>query len=326
MDRGEAPYPPDNADYGSGPYGAVGYAGAYKSDSISRPSPTQRPSYFHTVSLGLLVLLPAMMFSLVSMLFSFLYHRLPAACWTFIGLCLCTSFLFMLARPVRDGPRYWFNLGCLCLLATAAAYLASFWNLHKNFDMYWAYDGQRSYANVSPSDQALARLDAGKLLFNSEARVDPTAAVGIVDGDRRYCVAPIVAGARTGRVQFWAAGVNCCGADGTKFACDEVGSKYAHSGLVFLDYGKRADWLEMFRRAASEAGASHGAVPAKDALFVSWVEDPEVAQQAFWSEGVRFLVGTSLTYLGASAIIGSMLHFGGRARAAKSKLESRTAL
>mmetsp|Transcript_76687 Transcript_76687/g.222650 ORF Transcript_76687/g.222650 Transcript_76687/m.222650 type:complete len:326 (-) Transcript_76687:80-1057(-) len=307
--------------YPGGAYGATGYSGGYggKGDAILPPS---RPTYFHTVSLGLLVMMPAVMFSLVSLSYGLLFHSMPGICWVLTGLCLAISFLFMLARPVRDGPRYWFNLGCLCFLATAAANIAGFWNMRRHFNTYWAYEGQRSYTNVSPRELALAHLDAGKILFVNEAHVQQTGAVGIMDEGRRYCVAPIVAGEQPAEVQFWAAGVDCCGADGAKFECGEVGNRFAHSGLVYLDYGRRRDQLDMFRKAAAEAGASHGTVPAKDALFVSWVEDLDVAQQTFWSDGVRFLVVSSLLYFGASVVLGTLLHFGRRARGAKSKLES----
>mmetsp|Transcript_87544 Transcript_87544/g.252451 ORF Transcript_87544/g.252451 Transcript_87544/m.252451 type:complete len:336 (+) Transcript_87544:129-1136(+) len=322
--------PPTNGDY-LGDYGSMSSGGAYGVskgiDPMMQPPSWQppRPTYFHTMSLGLLVLLPPVKFVAVSLAMVFLYHRLPGACWTLTSLCLSVSVLFMLAPSVRDGPRYWFNLGCLTFISVVVANVASFWNMRRHFDLYWAYDGQRSYANVAPNDAALSHIDAGKILFSNDAHVDVSAAVGILAGER-YCVAPIRGREPAGRVvEHWAAGVGCCGPAGRDFVCGEVGNRYARSGLVYLDsLGPEREPLTFFRKAALEAGAAHGAVPSKDALFVAWVEDPDTAQAAFWSQGLRFLLGSSLIYTGVSLVLGVMLHFGRRAEPAKNKLDSRS--
>merc|ERR1719168_484085 len=107
--------------------------------------------------------------------------------------------------------------------------------------------------NVMPEEPALSHLDAGKITFSKDARVDFEVVTGLADG-QRYCVAPIVGKSPMTTVQYWAAGVDCCSQDGN-FTCHDVGSKTAHAGLVYLDYGPRRGDLEKFRRAAREAGA-----------------------------------------------------------------------
>jgi len=289
------------------------------------PAAPPRPTYFHTVSLGLLVFMPSFMFGMITLSLALLYYRLPSTCWTFTVICVGISVMFMVARPVRDGPRYWFNLGCLCLLATAASNGVGFWNFYRHFSLYWSYEGQRSYMNASPSDPALLYLDAGKIAFSLDAHVEPALSYGIVDGDR-FCVAPIVGKGPATTIEFWAAGVNCCGSDGKGFSCDEAFNKHARSGLVYLDYGPRSEYLKQFRTAAREAGTAHSAPPSKDAIFVAWVEDPDAAQLWFWSSGMAFLVGGSLAYMAFSLVVGLMLHFGPRAQSpmSKNKLEYRT--
>lgn len=331
-ETGSGGYPPaPGGGFPGGVYGATGYGppayskGAIGNADVMLPpgaAGPPRPNYFHTASLGLLVMFPSLMFSVISVTLAFLFHKLPGMCWSLTTFCASISVMFILVRPVREGPRYWFNLGCVCLLATVAANVTGFWNQYRHFGVYWAYEGQRVYLNVSPGEHALSHLDAGKIAFSLETRVDLSASVGLADGDR-FCVAPVVGTAPAKTVEYWAAGVNCCDQDGKNFTCDEVTNKDARSGLVYLDYGPRSEHLGQFRRAAREAGAAHGAAPSADALFVSWVEDPDVAQQWYWDAGIAFLVGGLLSYVGFSLVLGVVLHFGRRTPPSKTKLEGR---
>lgn len=314
-----------------GPYGAVGYGSGYGGGNESPwlPPPIAapaRPNNFHTVSLGLLVLLPALIYFGISLGYALLFHKMPALCWTFTGLCMCLSATFMSAKPVREGPRYWFNVGSLCLLATLSANLAGQWNMRTHFSMYWAYTGQREYSNVLPGEAALSHLDAGKIFFNTDARVDVQhASEGLAVGQERYCVAPIVGKTPSTTIEYWAAGIDCCSQAGG-FTCNEAANPNVHSALVYLDSGPKQQWLASFKQAAREVGAAHGLTPSEDALFVAWVQDPDAAQQLFWKSGMSFLAGGSLAYIGVSAVVGIALHFGRRAAPAmkKNKLESRS--
>mmetsp|Transcript_117535 Transcript_117535/g.374501 ORF Transcript_117535/g.374501 Transcript_117535/m.374501 type:complete len:361 (-) Transcript_117535:215-1297(-) len=296
--------------YGGSPAPGYSYGGneAFMAPPLMAPP---RPVNFHTRSLGLLVMLPVLVFVAISLCYCWVYHEKPAVIWSVTAFCLCLSMLFMVARQKNGAPRFWFNVGFLVLLATVAANVGGQWNFHRHFFMYWAYEGQREYSNVSPKEPALSHLDGGKLIFTDDARVDVAASVGLLEGEDRVCVAPIVVASSdssswraaytaAGRssIEYWAAGVNCCGdGDGRTFTCDDIRNKQAHAGLVFLDYGPRRKLLETFVKAAKEAGTTHGMEPAQDAMFVMWVVDPDDAQHWYWHAGTSFLAGGTIVYL-----------------------------
>jgi len=292
-------------------------------DLSQAPAAPQRPQNFHTMSLGLPILLPSIVFLVVSCVIVFLFHTAQAVVWIMVVVCFLVSLLLMSVRkaPLRDGPNFWLNLGFLCVLATLSATLTSVYNWQNHMARYWAYEGQRMYTNVLPSEPALSHIDAGKIIFSSDAHLDLASYAEHKDG-ASFCVAPVVAAARQAVVEYWATGVDCCG--GGNFTCGAIQGDAKGAGLVLLEAGRfSSDNLASFRSAALKAGASHGTAPSQDALFVRWVEDAEEAQLAFWSEGVRFLVGSIIVYSVLSVVAGTMLHCCRRAAAGKGKPEDR---
>mmetsp|Transcript_70114 Transcript_70114/g.193965 ORF Transcript_70114/g.193965 Transcript_70114/m.193965 type:complete len:299 (+) Transcript_70114:160-1056(+) len=284
----------------------------------------QRPQNFHTISLGLLIMLPALMFLMISFFMVFLSHSAQPAIWIAVAICGFISLVFMNARKAqtRDGPNFWLNLGFLCLLATTASTATGIYNWQTHVARYWAYAGQRDYTNVLPSEPALSHIDAGSIIFSADAHVDIASAASY-RGERRFCVAPVLGVAPQSIVEYWAAGLDCC-PPGGNFTCGAAADPQARAGLVYLQVGRHSnhELLRDFRRAAQEAGAAHGLTPSTDALFLRWVEDPEAAERALWGEGVRFLVISLLVHLGFSMGVGTALHCCRRAPM-KSKLEDR---
>lgn len=282
----------------------------------------QRPQNFHTMSLGLLVLLPTCIFLLISFLMMYLSHSAQVAIWVAVAVCLLVSLIFMSARKtnLRDGPNFWLNLGFLCLLATVAATAVGVYNWRSHAARYWAYQGQRSYSNVLPGEPALSHIDAGSISFSADARLDLAGATGRRADGRLLCVAPVMGSAQQQVVNYWAAGVDCCLPSGN-FTCGAAGSSEARGGVVYLRVGRFANAdLDGFRRAAEEAAAARGLTSSPDALFLHWVEDAEQAERTFWNDGIHFLVLSIIIYSAFSATIGTMMHCCRRAPA-KSKLE-----
>jgi len=295
----------------------------------ARDSVAKRPPYFHTASLGLLIFLPAGVFLVISLSVATLLHQARAVCWALLTVCVGACLLLMAVRSRRDGPNYWCNLGFLCLVATLTASTAGIWNFERTFGVFWASEGQRDYSNVLPGEPALSHLDAGRIRFGPDARLDFANSARYKDGRRTYCVVPIVQGARPApAVQFWAAGVDCCGGSGN-FSCGDASDRGARSGLVYLEPADRL-WfgegpLESFRLAATESAKMRGAASSPDALFVRWLAEPDAAQLAFWRAGVGFLVSSSAVYLAVSVVVGATLHFGrGPAWRSGVRLESRS--
>jgi len=272
-----------------------------------------RPQYFHLMSLGLLISVPLGIFTVLTVLFAFAFHRASSVVWVIVGLSFGLSLVFMAVRPTREGPRYWFNLGFLCLVATSVAVACGNVNWKRNFSRYWAYDGQRTYTNVLPNEAALSHLDAGKILFSEDAHIDLASAVGFKD-EKLFCVAPIVGQTTESEVEYWAAGIGCCGKAGT-FDCDDAKMREAHGGLVHLEHTSN------FVKAAKQAQALNGLVSSEDALFVQWVENPDQAQKVYWHRGVTFAVGGIIIYVVFALLCGCMLHF--RRAPAKMKMDFR---
>merc|ERR1719235_1022190 len=154
---------------------------------------------------------------------------------------LLVSFVFMvLEMSGRMGGQWFMFLGTLGFVAVIFGTLAGLYNYHTHMFQYWSYDENRSYTNVLPSEPAAAHGDAGKMVFANTARVDTTRAVGYKAGTT-YCVAPILDDAQLDRVEYWAAGIDCCPSRGD-FVCDDAWNPKAKSGVVVMDItGRRGD-------------------------------------------------------------------------------------
>uniref|UniRef100_A0A7S2HMW5 Uncharacterized protein n=1 Tax=Alexandrium andersonii TaxID=327968 RepID=A0A7S2HMW5_9DINO len=281
-----------------------------------------RPQNFHTVSLGLLVLLPTIVFLVISFFMVYLSHSAQVAIWVAVTIFFLISLIFMSARKqgVQNGPNFWMNLGLLCFLATLMATILGVYNWRSHAARYWAYVGQRHYTNVLPSEPALSHIDAGSISFSSDAHLDFASAGSYRDGDRVFCVAPVVGTAPQSVVNYWAAGVGCC-REGGNFTCGSAQSSEARGGLTYLWAGRFASQsLGGFRHAAREAAQRRGLTSSKDALFLMWSDDLDLAQRAFWNDGIHFLVCSCAIYASVSLSIGAALHCC-RRNPARSKLD-----
>merc|ERR1719379_3254457 len=221
----------------------------------------------------------------------------------------------------KTGGAWWLFLGLLSLFAILFSSLCGQYNYWMHMFPYWSYDENRSYQNVLPTEPAEAHSDAGKIVFAHTARVDTTRAVGFKSGST-YCVAPILDDTQLDRVEYWAAGVDCCPARGD-FNCDESWNPKARSGVVILDtsagdasissgdtsvgwsiFSSRRDY---YLKAVREAESNFMLTSADYPLFVRWVGDPQMVQDDYWRNGVGYLTATICIYLLISTILGSVL-------------------
>mmetsp|Transcript_35202 Transcript_35202/g.76038 ORF Transcript_35202/g.76038 Transcript_35202/m.76038 type:complete len:288 (-) Transcript_35202:21-884(-) len=277
-----------------------------------------RPLSYHARSLGLLVLLPFILFSSLLAISSFTFELFPGLTWAVAMLYLGVSLLFIVVRQSRDGPRFWFHAGSLCFVATILACTCGLWNSKKNCALYWAYEGQRSYDGLAATDRATSFLDAGKLTFRDDVVVDFDRASSHREGSDLLCVAPLVnKNANEGLTQFWAAGRSCCE---ELFNCGDS-RRGAKGGLVFLEDALFSGALVgQLRTAAKAAEAQHGLRASPDALFVFLSASPGQVQKHYWTSGVIFVVCASIVYFVLCVLVGFALHCLPRS---KSKLEMR---
>lgn len=251
---------------------------------------------------GLLILIPWLTFMTLTVLYAFLYHHFREVVWL-VGLGgVALSVMFMSLSARMDGRWYLF-LGVLCMLAVVMGNLAGLYNYHEYMLQYWAYDQNRSYTNVLPSEPAAAHADAGKIKFAQSARVDTTKAVGFKAGDV-YCVAPVMDETQTARVEYWAAGVNCC-KQRADFACDSAADPKARSGVVILDTNSfMPSNRDFYEKAVKEAEAAYDIVSAPNPLFIRWVANPSQVQQGFYQAGIGTLLAGGAIYLLVSTSLG----------------------
>eukprot|EP00931_Biecheleriopsis_adriatica_P090581 TRINITY_DN64542_c0_g1_i1.p1 TRINITY_DN64542_c0_g1~~TRINITY_DN64542_c0_g1_i1.p1 ORF type:complete len:304 (-),score=47.50 TRINITY_DN64542_c0_g1_i1:33-923(-) len=282
----------------------------------------RRPRGYHVTSLGLLISLPFLIFLLLAVLSMFFFRNASGVMWVTVVICLCIALLFMVVTQ-REGPKFWFNLGGLCFLATTTGTTAGIWNYNHNTYKFWAYAGQPVYTNLRAAGPAASYLDAGILSFREEVRVDVHRSFGFKDG-ATFCIAPVVEVPDVGTtIEFWAVGIDCCGEDGSSFACEDAGKEDAHGGLVLLEDPLFSDnFVDRFREAVKECESKVNIRSSEDALFVRWLTNPAKAQWIFWAQGRAFVVWSCIVYFFFSIFAGIMMHFA-RRLPAKSKLEVR---
>lgn len=258
--------------------------------------------------MALLMAMPWLMFTMICIAFSFAYHHYTAMVWGLVITMLLASFVFMvLEMSGRMGGQWFMFLGMLGIVAVIFSTLAGLYNYHTHMFQYWSYDENRSYTNVLPSEPAAAHGDAGKMVFANTARVDTTRAVGYKAGTT-YCVAPILDDSQLDRVEYWAAGIDCCPSRGD-FVCDDAWNPTAKSGVVILDsdsfFPAKRDY---YLKAVAQASSAFQMTSAEEPLLVRWVSDPQQIQDDYWRGGVGFLLAIIFIYLLVSIVLGAMLH------------------
>lgn len=176
---------------------------------------------------------------------------------------------------------------------------------------YYDFQSMASYVNLDPSsDRGQTYMDAGQVYFKEGTKVEVSKAIAFQE-DEIYCVAPIVqqtldsgggeggGGAaqenqknsptgsalslpKSGTVDFWAVGINCCDPSGLNFHCGDSLNNLARAGIREL----RDDTRPFFLMAVQEWTAWLK-IPAKHPLFFHWVQDPLVSVDNFYFDAMK---------------------------------------
>lgn len=239
----------------------------------------------------LYLLVPAVVFNLTSIFFNFLFfsHWHWVLILTIFGLLVC----FVLITS-SDGTKS--RMGITCM---ASVLLGAFLGLYC-FDTYGIfvefYKHSRSYTNVVPSEPSASKADAGTLTFTDESSIDTTKSIGYwASNGRTYCIAPIHDMAPTQTIEFWAVGVDCCGAQ-SEFLCDASADETAHGGIVVFDnYGyfnpSNRDYYDMARE---KAQAEFDLVSGNHPMYVRWVKSENLGMlQSFYLTSAQTFIGTT---------------------------------
>lgn len=196
----------------------------------------------------------------------------------------------------------------LVFIAGFAAFIMSLITYIHFLQPYYELGGGATYLDLLPSQSALGASDATAIVFAQGTSVDSSRTFGFVDGRNpegtMYCVAP-VSNAFTLRepgVQFFAAGVNCCGKR-SGFGCGKGGTG---RGAMILAREESAD--PGFKKAVEGAAAEYGLQPGNGYLLLTMVEDPMAFRSDKLDSAVKLLFIYIFVYFLISCMIGFMVH------------------
>jgi len=293
----------------------------------------------HPMGMAVLVFLPWLIFTMVSILFALAYHHYWFAVWCLILLFTMMAVTFIiLDSQQRMGGSWFYFLSFMCLLSIFVGVLSGLYNYWTHMYPYWSYGEAATYTNVLPTEPAEARQDAGKIFFSITARVDTGRAVGYKMGTT-YCVAPILDNTQANRpvVQYWAIGIDCCTARGD-FHCDDTWNPKSHSGMVLLDSasggqsvssrgrksakGRKgsemfgAPEVDYYFKAVRLAIGAFDMESAEHPIFVRWVRDPDERMHEYWRLGIGWLVAVICVYLLFAIVAGAILQMWSKRSAA----------
>jgi len=269
---------------------------------ISRQElPKQRPGY-SLPQLLTLAGIPWILFTFTTSLFLAAYHEAPQVIVTLILIGGAISADQARRSMVFGSDPFRKQLAYQCMIAFLLSTAVGLFAYEGCIQTYWTSNAMHAYANVLPSESASGYADASKIVFADEARLATGNVLGYKDIDV-YCVVPILDDSGLHRVQFWAAGVNCCGSR-SDFRCDDAWDRRARSGLVILD----RDWHPQYALAAKQAEAAFDITSVEEPVFVRWVRDPEEFEKWYWRVGAYIILISNILYALFSASVAWLIN------------------
>lgn len=225
----------------------------------------------------------------------------------------------------RRNPARWKLVLCIVnwFVIVAACFEGdkSFWRFSSQ---YYDFQQLATYINVDPSsERGQSYMDAGQVYFKDGTRVETSKGIAYQE-DEIYCVAPLVqlnldsAGTnsapsvagnalqlpKSGTIDFWAVGINCCDPSGLNFKCGEVTNPRARAGIRIL-----RDDIRPFYYMAVQEWAAWLQMPVKHPLFFTWVQDPLLQVDNFWMEAMSMYYRDALRCLLAVFMATVVFHY-----------------
>eukprot|EP00933_Yihiella_yeosuensis_P074609 TRINITY_DN8357_c0_g1_i1.p1 TRINITY_DN8357_c0_g1~~TRINITY_DN8357_c0_g1_i1.p1 ORF type:complete len:323 (+),score=44.99 TRINITY_DN8357_c0_g1_i1:111-1079(+) len=272
--------------------------------SILRSGDLKKRIAEHEINMWELIFVP--WFLLVLILACFFIagaHGQVAVLWTMPTVLIGLSSLW-LWHHYKLGDTEEVALGALALVSI---FIATCVGVYANLTMLQEYHRMSqgaSYFNVLPSEAVAGKMDATTLGFTSATKVDIVRGYGYTDATSptapTYCVAPISTGeASFTRIQYWAAGINCCPAN--RFTCGQATNYKAHGGVV-LSQDYQAD--DNFAKAVRAAQDAYGLVGSNGFLLVDWRENPVNYRNGLWSKSGKLFLIVAGVYLVICGMVG----------------------
>jgi hypothetical protein len=189
------------------------------------------------------------------------------------------------------------------------------------------YQNTQTYRNVVPSQPGLAVADAGKIVFSTESFVETRHAISyIAENGNTYCVAPINDKNNQSRMEYWAAGMNCCG--NGEFTCDAAQDPAASAGIVVFDnngYFEEARH-DYYDKARMKAESTYQLLSVLEPMYVRWVQeaDLDMLSTDYGRRAFASVLTLTLVYLAQQSLLAyaCVKQFSTRTRVTKSVYDS----
>lgn len=282
----------------------------YASESTTRPSGGYNPDVMavrlrNRVQLWEMVLVPWSI--LVLMLVAYLLggaYGITFILWLVPIVLVVTSGTF-LCLHFKAGNNAEVFLGLLCIGAVIIGLIAGVYAVSHSLQEYHRLTRGASYYNVLPMESAGAKSDATTLAFTNFTYVAVNESFGFVDAinpvPTTYCVAPVTSGLNlNSRVQYWAAGTNCCDHRGN-FWCGDAKRDGAHGAIVLP---KSSRTLKGFKAAIHGAETAYGLKSGDDYILLNWSLDPLGARDALWANSATFFIIFACVHFVVSVLTG----------------------
>lgn len=197
------------------------------------------------------------------------------------------------------------------LVSTLSALYVGSRNYHKAYAPYELANSGRDYRDVPAGAMASGYLDGRTINFDASFVLDDTRSVGFKAFGSTYCAAPVLSTSDTEAlddylvVQFWAVGLDCCGARGD-FLCDDAGEADVHKGIVMHDPAESETLVSallaprLFKSGYSRAIAASCALyemqTSADPVLIAWVKEPDDVLRGWLTTALLVWAGSSVAH------------------------------
>jgi hypothetical protein len=236
-----------------------------------------------------------------------------------VPVLLMGIFIAFVCWHYKAGKNAEVLLGLLSIIAVIIGLVVGVYAVMTSLLEYHRLNGGASYFNVLPTEPAAAKSDATTILFTNFTSIQFNRTYGFVDalttshrmgrpfasllnpGATTYCVAPIASGLReNSRVQYWAAGLNCC-EQRSNFQCGDANFRGTHGAIVLP---RSLQTLQGYEAAIHGAESAYGLEISDTFMLLAWTEDPIGYRNRLWSSTANLFVIFGFVYLAISSIIG----------------------
>merc|ERR1719263_716580 len=207
----------------------------------------------------------------------------------------------------------WFALG--------TAWWSGDQNYGHNMISYFTYQDLVAYVDLNPAvAKGQSYMDAGQVYFKEDTKVSTSDMVSF-KSRTNFCAAPILGQPlrnqggsdevevegdfvipKSGTVDFWAVGTDCCDQSSRTFNCGQVKNPRARAGMRMIREDYRPYYLlavqEWTARMCPTSGEDNTAagmaeaaplrcLPARHPLFFTYVEDPVAEETEYFLQAIR---------------------------------------